>query len=192
MSNKAPKSPKLRTQKQKVTQIHPNIHPSRWLWGGLLGLCTIMGGAAVVLPRVTAVFSDPPDENDPFSSSITITNIGYIPLDSVTANLSVGAIQFLSPEGQPRTLLGDEARGSISVSEWLPHNLGIDDRFTVSLNDPFKSNRKSLVGAQIAIVVDYELPLIHWHREKRFPVFAKRASNGNFYWYADTLPTKPN
>jgi len=59
---------------------------------------------------------------------------------------------------------------------------------TVSLNDAFGSNRSSLVEAQVAIIVRYQLPLIHWKREKRFPMFAKRASNGNFYWYADTLP----
>jgi len=38
--------------------------------------------------RGTSDIPDPPDSDDPFSSSITITNTGYMPLDSVTANLS--------------------------------------------------------------------------------------------------------
>jgi hypothetical protein len=186
MSNKRlkrhPKKVKASKNQNKKTRIP--------LFGSILAIATLLG-YAILIPRVTAVVSDPPDENDPFSSSITITNTGYIPLHSVTANFSVGTIKFLAPQG-PLTVVGDEAKQVFSVSKWPPHDLGLDDRFTVSLNDPFIGNRRALISAQIAVIVKYEWPLVHIHAEKRFPIFAKKASNGNFYWYADTLPTNAN
>jgi hypothetical protein len=53
------------------------------------------------------------------------------------------------------------------------------------IEDPTQEPHRSGVGsADIAIIVDYEIPLIHLTREKIFPLSAKRQSNGNFYWYA--------
>jgi hypothetical protein len=191
MSNKGPKIAKPQKQKPKAKRKKTGIS----LLAVVLGIATLIGVPAAIVafvPRVTAVVSDPPNNNDPFSSSITITNTGTIPLDSVTASISFGTIQFFGPQGQPITLLGDEAGDDLGVSKWPPHDLGLDDRFTVSLNDSFTGNRKTLVGAQIALIVKYELPLVHIRGEKRFPVVAKRATNGNFYWYADTVLHKAN
>jgi hypothetical protein len=113
-------------------------------------------------------------------------NSGRETLKSVTANICWTKIVFLGPK-EPATLLGDCNKQAFHRDIWSAHDLGLDDHFTVALNDFFTGNRTSLVSAQIATVVQYELPLIHLHREKRFPLFAKRQSNGNFYWYSDTL-----
>jgi hypothetical protein len=186
MSNRAAKEAKLRNLVEMVESRRRR--PS--LLTIILTVATLLGGVVAVvtlLPRVTSSVSDPPNIDDPFSSSVTITNTGYVPLQSVTANLAVGNITF-SANGHPVTLLGDIDKQTWNMTSWPAHNLGLDDRFTVALNDMFGGNRNSLLSAQVAIVVQYKLPWIHIHREKRFPLFAKRQSNGNFYWYSDTLP----
>lgn len=186
MSNKAPKRPK--PEKPKLRLRHKKEPLS--LWQTVLALATLIGVPAAVVtfwPRVTATISDPVDTNDPFSSSITITNAGYLPLKAVTANFSVGKIVFKGPKG-PTTLLGNEADSEWHWKDWAPHDLGIDDRFTVTLNDPL--NISSVTSAEVAVVVTYELPGIHIRRKKLFPMFAKRQTNGNFYWYSDTFAPK--
>ena len=187
MSNKASKKPQVKGRGLKTEGKTRRIT----IFGSILAVATLLG-FTVLIPRVTAVVSDPPDANDPFSSSITIANTGFLPLDSVTANISWGDITFLGPQGKPVTLSGDETKQAFGVAKWSPHDLSLDDRFTVSLNDAFGGNRNALVSAQVAVIVKYALPLIHINREKRFPVFAKRTSNGNFYWYSDTLPARAN
>jgi hypothetical protein len=172
-----PKEPESQNKKVKLP-----------LFGAILAVGTLLG-YVVLIPRMTVVVSDPPDPNDPFSSSITVTNTGNLPLYSVSANLSIGTITFLNTQGNPITLKSEEVKTSYLVKDWPPHDLSLDDRFTVSLNDVLSGNRGSLVSAQIAVVVKYKLPLIHIEMEKRFPVFSKRTSNGNFYWYADTPKT---
>lgn len=187
MSNKGRKRPRSKPRNRVPRSKRERIT----IFSVIVTLATLCG-YVVLVPRVTAVLSDPTDPNDPFSSSVTITNTGSIPLKTVIPSVSFRDITFLTPQGKPLTLHGDMEHQKIRWKTWSPHDLGIDDRFTLALNDFFGGTRQSLVSAQIAIVVDYELPLIRFHQEKRFPVFAKRQSNGNFYWYADTFPVSSN
>lgn len=183
MSNKAAKEAKL---KKLIETVERNRRrPS--IMKVILGSATLLGGivaGVTLLPRVTPVISDPPNVDDPFSSSVTITNTGYIPLDSVSATIGWDKIVFQGPNW-PVTLLGNSEQ-AFNVKKWSPHDLGLDDAFTVALNDVFRGNRKSLISAQMSVTVKYEVPFIHLRRQKRFPLFAKRQSNNDFYWYRDT------
>jgi hypothetical protein len=59
----------------------------------------------------------------------------------------------------------------------------IDDRFTVALNDVLGTAAPGgLQYADIAVIVDYEIPIIHWKRKKTFPIYTRKASNGKLYW----------
>lgn len=187
MSDRSPKP----VHSTKRTQARKN-KPKRvallaLLWSAVLAGATLL----VLVPRPVANLSQPPDANGPFSSSITVTNSGYVPLDDVTANVSWGAIKFQGPHG-PITLLGDEARQAFSFKGWTAHDLDMDKSFTVSLNDIFRGDRATLLSAQIAVVIKYKLPLLPVRLEDRFPYIAHRASNGDFYWYADTLSKNSN
>ena len=190
MSNrgrKLPKPKKLPRRGKTTTNPFP-----RKIIGAVLGLATLIGGAAVLLPRVTVTVSDPVDPNNPFSSSVTITNTGYIPLKSVRAGICFDEIQILRDGGPiPMTVLGDCGKQTMLLENWAPHDLSLDDRFTVAINDAFGNpaeHESSLASAQISILVPYQLPLLRIHRQKRFPLVAKRQSNGRFYWYADAPP----
>ncbi|MGA7381280.1 MAG: hypothetical protein WBX03_10540 [Terriglobales bacterium] len=62
--------------------------------------------------------------------------------------------------------------------------MAIDDRFTFPLNDVFDTaDQNGLSYANLAIVVHYEIPLIHWKGEKAFPLATRQQRNGKLYWY---------
>lgn len=60
--------------------------------------------------------------------------------------------------------------------------MGLDSIVTIAINDLF--NFEDIRGADIAIVVDYELPIVHIKREKLFPFVTHRQTDGNLHWYA--------
>ncbi len=191
MSKRAPKQAMRQTKGIQSDKNQNKSGRMRVAIGALLGVATLIGvpGALLtVLPRISATVSDPTDTNDPFSSAVTVSNTGYIPLRSVVIDIAWSKITALNEYGNPVTLLGDIGTQHFRSLHWSPQNIGPDERFTESLNDVFSTNRYSLLNAEIAIVVEYDLPIIHLHREKRFPFFAKRQRNGAFYWYAETLP----
>lgn len=73
-------------------------------------------------------------------------------------------------------------------AKWVPHYLGLDDRFTVTISDFIVIDPStSLQDAYLFWKVTYDLPLISWSREKEFAFTAYRQTNGQFYWYPDTL-----
>jgi hypothetical protein len=158
-----------------------------------IGIPGVLAATLYFVPRLTTTVSDPVDPRDPFSFSITVTNTGIIPLKKALPGLCWDQITIIRPQG-PSTLLGDCQKQTIYISEWIPHDLGLDESFTFSLNQflgSIPSHGASLVSARIGIVVRYQLPWIRIHREKRFSLFAKRQSNGNFYWYSGT-PSLPD
>jgi hypothetical protein len=126
--------------------------------------------------------SDPVNLENPFSASVTITNAGYIPLDTVEVTVGIGEI---CPIGNPcpERDFPDSVRQyatRIRRKQWAPHDMAIDDRFTIALNDVYDSIAQY---ADIAVIVQYEIPYLHWKREKTFPLATHRQSNGKLYWY---------
>jgi hypothetical protein len=194
-SRMSPTTPKRRpaTKKKQAPIRRKERRVALWsaALAAVLALGTLLGYLALI-PRVTATVSDPLDQNDPFSSTITIQNSGYIPLRSVRVNLGINYITFMSRYGTPKTIIGQERTGTeVSYANGPPRDLGMDERFTVSLNDAFSTNNQGLIAAQITIIVQYRWPLIGVRREKRFPLTAKRMKDGSFRWFAEVWP-RPN
>lgn len=163
------------------------------LLGIVLGIATLIGGFVAVLTllqRVTATISDPVDSGNRFSSSITVANTGYIPLRLVEVLIAMRDISLVNASGHTVSLLGSKDFGSqFRRLQWKQRDLGLDDRFTVPLNDVITGSSLSLLGADIAVIVVYKLPVVFMTRRKVFPIYARRQSNGNFYWYADVAPS---
>jgi hypothetical protein len=191
MSNKGVKLAKS----QKLPRKAGKNKTQKSLFGRVLaialGTATLIGGALAllaVLPRLTVIVSDPVYTDKPFSSLTTIANTGFIPLNAVT--VCIGLHKIISTTSPNRSLAGfpgPEYRSRICNMS-IPHpDLGLDDKFTFALNEVFETSKANLQGtdiaADIAVVVDYEIPLIHWHHEKIVPYTLKKQTNGNFYWY---------
>jgi hypothetical protein len=68
-----------------------------------------------------------------------------------------------------------------SLRDRLPTTSGLDDRFTFSLKDMFRG----MGIGDLAVVIDYEIPIIHLKRRKIFPILSRRRSNGTAYWAFD-------
>jgi hypothetical protein len=184
MSNKAIKLPKPKKQRQKAAKPEARISPL----GVLLALATLIGGIAAVatfFPRITVLASDPVDPNDPFSSTVTVTNTGFLPLNSVGYAVALRYISFLPAA----SLRGNEDYSSLLIPDsGRGRDLGIDDKFSFPFNSVIDGSKDDLNNADFAILVHYELPILHWHRQKLFPLEVTRQSNGSFYWFAKPEP----
>lgn len=185
MSNRAPKRPKAPRKAKRAQETKTSFSPAAIM----LGAATLVGGIAALLtflPRLTVAISDPPDPGNPFSSSVVVTNTGYIPLDAVKPKFGIHEINGaarVTPNDQSH--VGEPYISSYYPTRWGTHDLGVDDRFTFALNDSISVSKEVFGDADIAIILTYEIPLIHWKREKVFPFITKKQTNGNFYWYAE-------
>jgi len=157
----------------------------------ILAAATLIGGIAALLallPRVTVNVSDPVDSGNPFSASATITNTGYIPLLATTPSIAINLILPQSGVGVRGAPGGPPYASRLRTPEWIPRDLGLDDKFTIALNEfDVPIYPKELYYADVAIVVEYRLPIIHLKREKLFPLIARKQTNGRFYWYSKTV-----
>jgi hypothetical protein len=189
MSNKAIKAtkPKSRRQKAKETGRDRKINKSPFRI--LSGIATLAGilGLVTFLPRVTVTVSDPLDPTNPFSATVTVANTGYLPLNSVEPAFGLMKMTFGNPAA-PRTFQSSSQKKYVGIANrlWHPSDLGIDDKFAFGMNEIW-GNQPNLLTADIAILVKYEIPIIHWERQKIFPLTAVKQTNGRFYWY----PSEP-
>jgi hypothetical protein len=188
-SSNESKLPKRRKSQQRADKTKRRISPLAMV----LAAATLIGGVAALLallPRVTVTASDPVNLDDPFSSSITITNTGYIPLYSLFPSVCLGAFELTRKPTlvtkRPEFHRADYEAHCMHLKEWEVRDLGLDDRKTIAINKLFdiEYNGASMAWADIAIAVKYEVPVIHLKREKLFPLVATRQSNGRLYWYS--------
>lgn len=183
MSNKGVPLPKPKKQRRKVAKKEGIS-----LLGVTLGVATLIGGIAAVVtffPRVTVNISDPVDPNDPFSSTLTVANTGYIPLDSVGFAVALRNISVPSGAG---FVGGSDYTSLLAPDIGKARNLSLDDKFSVPFNGVFEGDKDDLNGADLAILVFYKVPILHLQKTKLFPLKLLRQSNGNFYWFSDPQP----
>ena len=141
--------------------------------------------AIVFWPRLTATFSDSLNPYDPFSSSVTITNTGFIPLYDVElaivpVHIWNGNTTFKSDPNHPALFW---------FNKWGKHDVGINCKFTVLLDDAFQAASGSqIIDAEIEIVAKYTVPIIHWQRTRTFTVVSRRQNNGSFTWDSKKTP----
>jgi hypothetical protein len=181
MSNRAAKLAKQQElermeRKTKIRQLPLSI---------ILGVATLVGGLVAIVtlfPRLTVNVSDPVNPDDPFSSSIVITNTGYIPLDTVHPCIGIGTIGY-NGAIDPWTPNRKVTYLTCISKEYWTNNLGIDQKITIAVNE-FLQIKAPMDFAHIAVLVDYEIPIIHVKRDKVFPISAKRQTNGKLYWYS--------
>jgi hypothetical protein len=186
--SKGSKLHKQQKPQQKAQKTETRVSPLAIL----LVLATLSGGAAAVVtfvPRVTVNASDPVNQDDPFSSSITITNTGYMPLVSVTPKMGLGGVVYsreANPPAEPPDQKFDYSTW-LQRPEWGPHDMGLDDKITIALNELLNIQGAPIAWADIAVAVEYEIPIIHLKRQKVFHLTTKRQTNGHLYWYSKLM-----
>src|SRR4051812_15629242 len=77
----------------------------------ILAIATLLG-YSVLVPRVTISASDPVDPEQPFSSSVTITN-GLLPINAVQPSIAIDDLGFLNRFGNPVHLKSTTPYGSV-------------------------------------------------------------------------------
>jgi hypothetical protein len=184
MSNRAPKQPKPKAQTAKKSGPKTLVKP---LLAGALTALSVIGVWVGLLPHVTPSISDPVRQGDPYSSSITVTNTGPIPLDKVVIRIGVKEscdIPGCNVPAYPDPKRYDnpqEGMFLVHVRTWGEHDLGPDDRFQVPLSNVIDITSPGTLGyADLLVIIDYEIPYIHWKREKKYPLHL--GHQGEWLW----------
>jgi hypothetical protein len=184
-SNKPPQSP-IHPTGQQAAREDRKPHLLVKLVGFLLA---VLGAAAAVLaflPRVLPSISEPTIQGQPFSASVTITNTGSIPLQNVSVGLGINEICPANSPCNSSEFPTPGANHSGNLVQRVgrkPRDLGIDERFTFPLNEIIDTQNSATDYANIAIVVDYEIPIIKWKREKIYPLYTRKDNNGHIHWF---------
>jgi hypothetical protein len=149
----------------------------------LTTICTLLGGfaaLAVFWPRVVVSNpSIPLDQDDAFSVSLDITNTGYIPLRDVTAIAGLGQICYGVVPFDRSFVPTFNSR--IGRFHWAHHELAIDGKFTITLEDLIQGRLSGVNAADIAIVVTYKPWVFPVKCEKIFR-FVTYREKGRLYW----------
>lgn len=134
--------------------------------------------ALALLPRVVVSSPSVPfDPNNVFSISFDISNVNFIPLHDVA--VAVGLGQTGNKASKPDPNLIPSFKSQISRFEWLHHDLGMDERFTINLTEFI---RGEAAYADIAIVVSYKPWLLPVRRQKLFRFVTYKETNGESRW----------
>ena len=130
--------------------------------GAAATLIGVVAALLTLLPRVTATIADPVDPKNPFSSSVTITNTGYLPLNSITCFVRIEELRYGNLAHPIILKSADDDYGvSIKNTEQDPVHLGLDDRFTFEIHDALSVAPPLLSRANIAIAIRYKTPSSH-------------------------------
>jgi hypothetical protein len=179
-----------RALERRLEKIEPKKRPLRQRIAGwllfLIGIPGIVAALLTFLPRVSVNISDPVDLDNTFSALVTVTNTGNIPLKDVLVTMGIGVICTQGASNCPVPEFPDPRREYPSRyrrSQILPRDLKIDDHFTIALDDiTYAKEKGGLEYADIAVIVSYKLPYIFLSKEKTFPLYTRKASNGKLYW----------
>ncbi len=162
----------------------------------ILAGCGVVGLVAAILslyPRPNVSFGDPAIPDDVLSASFTFSNNGYISLSHVRILFSPEVFE-LSPHSL--SLVGSKDRGTrFDVGRWGEYkNFGIDDKFTVTLNElfrdshiPFLPKGMKVVNGRFSFIIEYNPWIFPFKKEKIFPFRTYKQPNGNLYWQSETL-----
>ena len=182
----------MSSQSKEVQGKGRESRPKKWTNAiyGVFVLGATLLAYVVLIPRpIGTIDANPPDPNNPLSSPINITNSGLLPLHDVVVSIGLGEISgngtapTVNLQGQPNY------KSRIQHRNWVPREMGPDDHFTLAF-DQFMNFPSSALGrADLAIVIDYDLPIIHIRRTKIFPYYTRKLTNGGFAWYSDAPHT---
>ena len=161
----------------------PRIKSALFLLSAVAGIIGIIYN---LWPRPQVMKGDLIDPSNPFSASFTIINSSVIPLRDVTVAVGVGQIVPATKE-MDRTFV-PTFESEIVRSGWDRHSLGIDEKFTIALEDAFRPSPDArFSGADIAIIVNYKPWFLPLAGKKIFRFVTRRESDGHLYWFSVPL-----
>jgi hypothetical protein len=73
----------------------------------------------------------------------------------------------------------DRDAARFGVKAWGKHDLAVDQKFAVPISNVIdEGNPGDPVYADMIVVISYEIPLIHWKREKIYPLHIGHQASG--------------
>jgi hypothetical protein len=180
-------------QRREMAQQNKTKPPSKIIrlfvfLGGLLGAVT---AALSLLPRMTVEPSAPVDKYNLFSSSFTVTNTNFVPLEHVDVLLGIGELEF----GSHPSIVGSKTPetnpafdNAVANPKWIHHTLSMDEKLTITLSDMFGADfGQNLTGGDIAVIIRYHPWILPFEREKILRFRVHRELDGGFTWYSSPV-----
>lgn len=179
------------TEKSRQTgqQSKQRVHSSTFLtlpkrlWEIFAGIAVIVGFVAIFYPRVSV--SPSASFIDPKNTSIVpfvISNDGNIPITDVDGVISIKKIEF--KDG--RSFIGPDnfAGGLLFTPNHAPH-MKPGEKLTVF--SPLEAVGNGIVFADIAVSVQFKLPITGTKMEKKFRFTTKDSKSKQLDWYPQPL-----
>ena len=145
--------------------------------GGIVSLLTLW-------PRTTVTIEF--DTKDPLSSSFLVSNDGFLPVYSVTTSCLLGEVLGEPTQPSQSQIEGTEILGTeLLNSDPPPVTLSPGAKETVPFSNCITTASGAKIGfAHVGLRVSYR-PLL-WPTKRSFAqqFYARRTSEGNFYWYS--------
>ena len=149
---------------------------------------TILAGGAFFLPRMTVEpTSETVDESVPSPITFVIANTSVIPLWNVQPFLGVCTVDILGGgPGPKQKCSGPLYPRMVGSNKWPKRTLGIDERYTIAIQDAFFIGAPTS-GYDISIIVEYEAWFIPWTRHKEFRYETRILADHKIHWFARPL-----
>jgi hypothetical protein len=201
-----PESRKRKPRRQTQGREPPRLPPHRssrrlivGIWIGLLGVATLLGGAAAVvtfLPRLSIDPSGPFAPTKPLTAPFHIANNNFVPLDDGEVDVWVCNV-FLRPIGRkihkcepdPAAKL---ANIGLQMSRWKFARISMDNRFDAPIGYVFNITPPAEIYAvDIIVIVTYHPWILPWIRHYALRFYTRSQSDGQLYWLAIPYGTDP-
>jgi hypothetical protein len=180
------------------------------LLGVILGICTLIGGAAAVVtfwPAVTVTTAGLFDPETSYSVSFVATNVGYVTLNDAEMAIGICSIEnekhdlWVTETWEYKERCGGIPKLAIANLKWMHHKLTHNDSMTATLSDTMTmltekyraenpdiiaglKTLSPLVSADVVVIVSYYPWVFPWKRRASFAFVAEKQPNDKILWKA--------
>jgi hypothetical protein len=183
--------PQSRSRKPKQKPMPPTkLQPKRkWLivisgkaWAGVLAFCTLLGVLAL-WPRLNVVPTG--DFSNPASIQFQIANGGFLPLRRPAYGIL--ACEIIYGPNNPSLKMPETRCNIVDIQKMhAPERgqpwLGMDDNYTLRLEDMFRIEQLPIARANVIVMVSYYPFYLPLRRQKLFGFRTAQGSDGQLYW----------
>src|ERR1039458_1485171 len=184
MSNKGPrlrqadKKPQTAEKRKTLTSVLSVVLAIATLLGGLVAIVTFV-------PRPTIEPNGVADPLDPLSTSFTIVNNSFFPLEDLGVSFGTNQLAMEPAQIDPNMKFTVPFGLQFTTDKWQHHRLLMDERYTIGLGEIIQVKPPArLAGGDIGIIISYKPWFMPCTREKRYRFISHKENDGQIRWYS--------
>lgn len=150
-----------------------------WAWKLIGGFGVILGIAVTFYPRISVKPSDSLDPNNALKTPFIITNDSFMPISNVRYSC---AIKDVKTKDWPGVIGEPDYSSRLVSSNLVAARMGIGESDSAICPLAGFNLHSDIVSADIAVVVQYSVPVLPINLEKIVPFTTLRDSQGRLRW----------